>query len=88
MPIRSFNLNSPEAYEALAEPRARPWIPAGSLPRRPRWGEHSDPLWVSAETDAEAEDAACAWQWHLEEGRIGLDGAISHSTAEEPSDQA
>jgi hypothetical protein len=34
--IRTFSLNSPEAYQALCEPRARPWIPNGSLPREPR----------------------------------------------------
>ena len=34
--IRSFSLNSPEAYQALCEPRSRPWIPNGALPREPR----------------------------------------------------
>jgi|tagenome__1003787_1003787.scaffolds.fasta_scaffold20926797_3 hypothetical protein len=33
---RSFSLNSPEFYEAVCEPRERPWIPNGSLPREPR----------------------------------------------------
>ena len=45
--MRSFSLNSDEAYEALCTPRERPWIPNGALPREPRvWGlpvivEHS-----------------------------------------------
>jgi len=47
MPTRIFNLNSPEAYEALCEPRERAWIPNGSLPREPRWPDRSDPLIVS-----------------------------------------
>jgi len=34
--IRSFSLNSPEFYDAVCEPRERPWIPNGSLPREPR----------------------------------------------------
>jgi hypothetical protein len=33
---RSFSLNSDEAHEALCEPRERPWIPNGALPREPR----------------------------------------------------
>lgn len=36
---RSFSMNSPEFYEAVCEPRERPWIPNGALPREPRsWG--------------------------------------------------
>jgi hypothetical protein len=35
MPIRSFSLNSREFYEAVCEPRERPWIPNGALPRDP-----------------------------------------------------
>ena len=38
MPIRSFSLNSPEAYEALGGRREEPWIPNGALPREPRDG--------------------------------------------------
>lgn len=34
--MRTFSLNSDEAYEALATPRERPWIPNGALPREPR----------------------------------------------------
>jgi hypothetical protein len=34
--IRTFSLNSKEAYDALATPRERPWIPNGALPREPR----------------------------------------------------
>ena len=36
---RSFSLNSQEFYEAVTEPRERPWIPNGALPPTPRvWG--------------------------------------------------
>jgi hypothetical protein len=35
MTTRTFALNSPEFYEAVCEPRDRPWIPNGSLPRSP-----------------------------------------------------
>jgi len=35
MPIRSFTLNSREFHEAVCDPRERPWIPNGSLPREP-----------------------------------------------------
>jgi hypothetical protein len=34
--IRSFSLDSDEAYAALCRRRDRPWIPNGSLPREPR----------------------------------------------------
>ena len=33
---RIFTLNSREFYEAVVEPRQRPWIPNGALPRWPR----------------------------------------------------
>jgi hypothetical protein len=37
--MRTFTLNSREFYEAVCEPRERPWIPNGSLsgdpPSRP-----------------------------------------------------
>ena len=36
MPLRSFSLNSRDFYEAVTEPRERPWIPNGALPRAPR----------------------------------------------------
>jgi len=36
MPLRSFSLNSRDFYEAVTEPRERPWIPNGALPREPR----------------------------------------------------
>ena len=39
--VRTFSLNDPEAYEALAAPRERPWIPNGALPREPRLWERS-----------------------------------------------
>ena len=34
--IRTITLNSQEFYEAVTEPRERPWIPNGALPREPR----------------------------------------------------
>lgn len=34
--MRTFALNSREFYEAVCEPRERPWIPNGALPREPR----------------------------------------------------
>jgi hypothetical protein len=38
--IRSFSLDSDEAYEALCPRVAEPWIRNGSLPRTPRmWGQ-------------------------------------------------
>ena len=37
--MRTFSLNSDEAYEALCTPRERAWILNGSLSREPRvWG--------------------------------------------------
>lgn len=34
--MRTFSLNSDEAYEALCTPRERAWILNGSLSREPR----------------------------------------------------
>ena len=34
--VRSFSLNSAEAYAALCGREDRPWIPNGALPREPR----------------------------------------------------
>ena len=34
--VRSFSLDSAEAYEALCPERDEPWIRNGSLPREPR----------------------------------------------------
>jgi hypothetical protein len=34
--MRTFSLNSREFYEAVCEPRERPWIPNGALQREPR----------------------------------------------------
>ena len=34
--MRTFKLNSPEAYEVLCPREERPWIPNGALPREPR----------------------------------------------------
>lgn len=38
---RTFTLNSREFYEAVCEPRDRPWIPNGSLGREPRERERA-----------------------------------------------
>ena len=34
--MRSFTLDSAEAYAALCAPEDEPWIPNGSLPREPQ----------------------------------------------------
>ena len=49
MPIRTFTLNSREFYEAVCEPRERPWIPNGALPREPRRPTPSSGVWGMAE---------------------------------------
>ena len=69
--LRSFSLNSPEAYEALCEPRDRPWIPNGSLPRAPVRATPTSGVWVMAEDADAADDAFRAWVGHLDAGRIG-----------------
>ena len=69
MPIRTFTLNSREFHEAVCEPRERPWIPNGALPREPRWPRGESRVWVNAATDAKAEDAVRAWLGHVEAGR-------------------
>jgi len=71
MPIRTFTLNSREFYEAVCEPRERPWIPNGALATEPRRPRGESPVWVNAATDAESEDAVRAWLAHVEAGRIG-----------------
>jgi hypothetical protein len=71
MPIRTFGLNSPEFYEAVCEPRERPWIPNGALPREPRRPTPSSGVSVMAETDDAAAEAFEDWRRHLEAGRIG-----------------
>lgn len=39
MTMRTFSLNSDEAYAALCPRRDQPWIPNGALPKEPRvWG--------------------------------------------------
>ena len=72
MSIRTFGLNSPEFYEAVCEPRERPWIPNGALPResrrRPADGEGVS---VRAETDDAAGEAFAEWRRHVDAGRIG-----------------
>jgi hypothetical protein len=60
-----------QAYEALCRREDRPWIPNGALPQEPRWSHRSDPLWVSAESDSDADYVVRSWLRHLEAGRIG-----------------
>jgi hypothetical protein len=66
--MRTFSLNSPKFYEAVREPRD-PWGWGPRLSRDPRWGDRSDPLSVSAETEAEAGDAVRGWMAQLQTGR-------------------
>ena len=68
--MRSFSLNSPEAYEALGGRSSRPWIPNGALPREPLWPGRESGVWVNAETDDEAQDAVREWMRHVDAGRI------------------
>ena len=70
MPLRTFTLNSDQAYEALCPNPDRPWIPNGALPRDPRWGHRSDPVSVSAEREGDADEAFAFWLAHLESGRL------------------
>lgn len=83
MPIRTFSLNSPEAYEALGGRREEAWIPNGALPKEPRWPRGESAVWVNAEDDAAAAEAFRAWQAHVEGGRIGRVSLECH-TAEKP----
>jgi hypothetical protein len=69
--MRSFSLNSPEAYEALGPRAERPWIANGALPREPKWGRKEAPISVAAGDEAAAEDAVRDWLRHVEAGRIG-----------------
>ena len=84
MTIRTFGMNSREFYEAVCEPRERPWIPNGALPREPRWPRGGSGVWVSGaqpvrgtgehcltETDDAAAEAFGEWLRHVEAGRIG-----------------
>jgi hypothetical protein len=71
MPIRTFGLNSREFYEAVCEPRERPWIPNGALPREPRRATPSSGVSVMAETEDAAAEAFEDWRRRVEAGRIG-----------------
>jgi len=66
MPIRTFTLNSREFYEAVCEPRERPWIPNGALPREPRRPTPSSGVWVDAEDGAAAGEAGREWAARVE----------------------
>jgi len=70
MTIRTFGMNSREFYEAVCEPRERPWIPNGALPREPRWPRGGSGVSVAAETEDAAAEAFGEWLRHLEAGRI------------------
>jgi hypothetical protein len=71
MPIRTFGLNSREFYEAVCEPRERPWIPNGALPREPQRPTPSSGVSVMAETEDAAAEAFEDWRRRVQEGRIG-----------------
>lgn len=71
MPLRSFSLDSPEAYEALGGRSNEAWIPNGALPREPRWPRGKSPLWVLGGDQDAADDAVREWLAHVESGRIG-----------------
>ena len=71
MSMRTFSLNSAEAYEALCPRAERPWIPNGALPREPKWGRKEAPVHVAAADGAEADEAVRDWLRHVEAGRIG-----------------
>jgi hypothetical protein len=61
MPIRTFGRNSLEFYEAVCEPRERPWIPNGALQREPMRPTPSSGVSVMAETDDAAAEAVREW---------------------------
>jgi hypothetical protein len=71
--IRSFSLNSPEAYEALCRRAERPGIPNGALPRVPRWARGESKVSAAAADEDAAEGAVREWLRHVEAGRIGTD---------------
>lgn len=64
MSIRTFSMNSPEFHEAVCEPRERPWIPNGALPREPRWPRADSNVSVLAESDEDAGAAVRSWLRH------------------------
>jgi hypothetical protein len=64
--VRRFGLTSPEFYEAVCEPRERPWIPNCALPREPRWPRADDGVWVDAETEDAAGEAFGEWRRRVE----------------------
>jgi len=68
---RIINMNDPGAYERLCPREDRPWIPAGSLPREPRWPRRESPVQVSGGSEEEAQQAFKEWQAHVDAGRIG-----------------
>jgi hypothetical protein len=64
-------MNDPDAYQRLCPREDRPWIPAGSLPREPRWPRRESPVQVSGGSEEEAQQAFKEWQEHVDAGRIG-----------------
>jgi len=68
---RIINMNDPDAYQRLCPREDRPWIPAGSLPREPRWPRGESPVQISGGSEEEAQQAFKEWQDHIDAGRIG-----------------
>ena len=69
MPMRSFSLNDPGAYEAVRSP-PDPWGWGPRLSRNSRWRERSDPVAVMGDSEVEAGEAFAEWQRHVDAGRI------------------
>ena len=68
---RIINMNDPDAYQRLCPREDRPWIPAGSLPREPRWPRRESPVQISGGSEEEAQQAFKEWQAHVDAGRVG-----------------
>jgi hypothetical protein len=68
---RIINMNDPDAYERLCSREDRPWIPAGSLPREPRWPRRESPVQGSGGGEEEAQQAFKEWEAHVDAGRVG-----------------
>jgi len=68
---RIINMNDPDAYQRLCPREERPWIPAGSLPREPRWPRGESPVQISGGCEEEAQQAFKEWQDHVDAGRVG-----------------
>ena len=84
MPIRTYSLNSREAYEALRRDPDDLWGPSRcGEPRMPEGGEGVGPSFHAVPPeqntcperveviDEDERQQAREWLWHLENGRIG-----------------